>query len=263
MLRSLDSSADPTVEVEKAVCQEVVGSGRDSLQQPLREWIRVPPNDDETELHYEDRVRGVVAGRLCDWREVYGCFEREFSCEQGSLSDLEVIHHIMMETVAFVCAFDLNEEMLFSFQTLESGDSGAEECVQLEKAYVRARTAMNLCPVRADSPEMRMLVEIYVSVRESARDMEADVPLWCKVANIFARDIIVGLIALNHSMFDPVMFKIDLADLLRYVNNKDNQHGCDFSNSYHKILGSEKPPPASVKIKRKRAAQKETVQAVL
>ena len=118
MLRGLDSSADPTVEVEKAVCQEVVGSGRDSLQQPLREWIRVPPNDDETELHYEDRVRGVVAGRLCDWREVYGCFEREFSCDQGSLSDLEVIHHIMMETVAFVCAFDLNEEMSFSFQTL-------------------------------------------------------------------------------------------------------------------------------------------------
>ena len=153
----------------------------------------------------------------------------------------------MMETVAFVCAFDLNEEMLFSFQTLESGDSDAEECVQWEKAYVRARTAMNLCPVRADSSEMRMLVEIYVAVRESARDMEADVPLWCKAASIFARDIIVGLIALNHSMFDPVMFKVDMADLLRYVNNQDNQHGCDFSNSFHKILGSEKPPPAVVK----------------
>ena len=153
--------------------------------------------------------------------------------------------------------------MSFSFQTLESGDSHAEECVQLEKACVRARAAMNLRLVRADSSEMRMLVEIYVSVRESARDMEADVPMWCKVANIFARDIIVGLIALNHSMFDPAMFKIDLADLLRYVNNKDNQHGCDFSNSYHKILGSEKPPPASVKNKKKRVAQKETVQVGL
>ena len=251
------------MDMEKAVCQKVVDLATDSLQHPLRELIRVPPNDDETELHYEDRVRGVVAGRLCDWREVYGCFEREFSFDQGSLSDLEVMYHILMETVAFVCGFDSDEEMSFTFQSLESEDSGAEECFQWEKACVRARTAMNLCPVRADSPEMRMLVELYAAVRESARDMEADVPLWCKAASIFARDIIVGLIALNHSMFDPVMFKIDLADLLRYVNNQDNQHGCDFSNSFHKILGSEKPPPAVVKNKRKRIPQKQTVQVGL
>ena len=263
MPRDLESLAEPTVEVEKEVCQEAVVSARDATRWSLRELVRVSPIEDEAELHYEDRVRGVVAGRLCDWREVYGCFEREFSFDQGSPSDLEVMYHILMETVAFVCGFDSDEEMSFTFQTLETEDSGAEERFQWEKACVRARTAMNLCPVRADSPAMRMLVEIYAAVRESARDMEADVPLWCKAANIFARDIIVGLIALNHSMFDPVMFKVDMADLLRYVNNQDNQHGCDFSNSFHKILGSEKPPPAVVKNKRKRIPQKQTVQVGL
>ena len=263
MPRDLESLAEPTVEVEKEVCQEAVVSVRDATRWSLRELVRVSPIEEETELHYEDRVRGVVAGRLCDWREVYGCFEREFSFDQGSLSDLEVMYHILMETVAFVCGFDSDEEMSFTFQTLESEDSGAEERFQWEKACVRARTAMNLRPVRADSPEMRMLVELYAAVRETARDKEADVPLWCKAANIFARDIIVGLIAFNHSMFDPVMFKVDMADLLRYVNNQDNQHGCDFSNSFHKILGSEKPPPAVVKNKRKRIPQKQTVQVGL
>ena len=263
MPRDLESLAEPTVEVEKEVCQEAVVSARDATRWSLRELVRVSPIEEEAELHYEDRVRGVVAGRLCDWREVYGCFEREFGFDRDSPSDLEVMYHILMETVAFVCGFDSDEEMSFTFQTLETEDSGAEERFQWEKACVRARTAMNLRPVRADSPEMRMLVELYAAVRDTARDKEADVPLWCKAANIFARDIIVGLIAFNHSMFDPVMFKVDMADLLRYVNNQDNQHGCDFSNSFHKILGSEKPPPAIVKNKRKRVPQKQTVQVGL
>ena len=249
--------------MEKAVCQKVVHLATNSLQHALRSSIRVPPNDDETELHYEDRVRGVVAGRLCDWREVYGCFEREFSCDQASLSDIEVIHHIMMETVAFVCAFDMHEEMSYSFQILEPGDSHAEECMQLEKACARARVAMSLPLMRADSSELRMLIEIYAAVRESAREMEADIPLWCKVANIFARDIIVGLIALTHTKHDLVKFKTDLGSLLLYADNKDNQHGCDFSNSYNKIIGSEKTKAAPVKGKKKRAALKEIVHNVL
>ena len=223
----------------------------------------IQPVNEQTDLivmSYHERVRSSLADRLCYWRDFCSSLDQDADMSHENNSDACVIHHLLLEAVAFACDFDLDQTASLCVHLNVTSGLDTDEHMLFAKDCDRAMADMRVQGLSADDPKMRMLFMTYATVRETAHSMEEIEPDWCRRVRAFARDAIVSLLALTYDVCDEKRFRSDLFVLL--TNKGDTScvdHSCDLLLSYGKCIcriEHNKPPPPRRQKQRGSAAKR-------